>query len=65
MRFELASVRPLDLSRVMGDLGISFTTLVEILSRKPGGNEFHQTLETGWLRLLDLPRLSGRPARRE
>lgn len=65
MRFELRSVPPRDLSRVMGDLGISFSSLVEFFSRKSGGAESYPPLETGWLRLLDLPRLSGRPARRE
>jgi hypothetical protein len=63
MRFELRSKQPRDLSRVMGDLGISLTGMIEIFSRKPGDDP-HWTLETGWLRLLDLPRLSGRPARR-
>jgi hypothetical protein len=64
MRFELRSVQPRDLSRVMGDLGISLTNMIEIFSRKAGADEFHRTLETDWLRLISLPRLSGRPARR-
>ncbi len=64
MRFELRSVQTRDLSRVMGDLGISLTSMIEIFSRKAGAGEFHQMLETDWLRLPDLPRLSGRPARR-
>jgi hypothetical protein len=49
----------------MGDLGISLTTMIDIFSRKAGGGESYPPLETGWLRLRDLPRLSGRPARRE
>jgi hypothetical protein len=65
MRFELRSVPQRDLSRVMGDLGISLTTMIDIFSRKAGGGESYPPLETGWLRLRDLPRLSGRPARRE
>jgi hypothetical protein len=65
MRFELRSQRQPDLSPLVSDLGISLTSMVEIFSRKPGAGEFHQTLETDWLRLLNLPRLSGRPARRE
>jgi len=65
MQFDLRSVQPRDLSRVMGDLGISLTSMIEIFSRRPGGEDFHRTLETDWLRLFDLPRLSGRPARRE
>jgi len=64
MRFELRSQRQPDLSPLVGDLGISLTSMVEIFSRKPGAGEFHQALETDWLRLLNLPRLSGRPARR-
>jgi hypothetical protein len=65
MRFELRSVEKRDLSKVMGDLGISLTSMIEVFSRKPGGGESFPPLETGWLRLRDLPRLSGRPARRE
>jgi hypothetical protein len=64
MRFELRSVQPRDLSRAMGDLGISLTSMIEIFSRKAGGDEFNKTLETDWLRLRNLPRLTGRPARR-
>jgi hypothetical protein len=64
MRFELRAVQPRDLSRVMGDLGISLTSMIEIFGRKAGADDPHWTLETGWLRLLNLPRLSGRPARR-
>jgi hypothetical protein len=63
MRFELRSVQPRDLSRVMGDLGISLTSMIEIFSRKTGAAYPSWTLETGWLRLLNLPRLAGRPAR--
>lgn len=65
MRFELRSVEKRDLSKVMGDLGISLTSMIEIFSRKPGGGESYPVLETGLLRLRDLPRLSGRPARHE
>ena len=64
MRFELRSVPPRDLSRVMGDMGISLTGMIEIFSRKAGGDEFNRTLETDWLVLRNLPRLSGRLARR-
>jgi hypothetical protein len=64
MRFELRSQRQPDLSPLVTDLGISLTSMVEVFSRKPGSGEFHQTLETDWLRLLNLPRLVGRPARR-
>jgi hypothetical protein len=66
MRFELRSVRRQDLSRVIGDMGISLVSMIDIFSRKAGaGEETWGPLETGWLRLVELPRLSGRPARRE
>jgi hypothetical protein len=64
MRFELRSVRHNDIPRIMGDLGISIVTMIDIFSRKAGAGEETWTRETGWLRLIDLPRLSGRPARR-
>jgi hypothetical protein len=49
----------------MGDLGISLSTMIEIFSRRAGANDVNISRETGWLRLVDLPRLSpGRPARR-
>ncbi len=64
MRFELRSVRRTDLSRVLGDMGISIVSMIDIFSRKAGAGEDTWTRETGWLRLMDLPRLSGRPARR-
>jgi hypothetical protein len=64
MRFELRSVRRTDLSRVLGDMGISLVSMIDIFSRKAGAGEETWTLETGWLRLVELPRLSGRPAHR-
>ncbi len=64
IRFELRSVRRTDYSRVLGDLGISIVSMIDIFSRKAGAGEDTWTRETGWLRLIDLPRLSGRPAHR-
>jgi hypothetical protein len=64
MRFELRSVRRTDLTRVLGDMGISIVSMIDIFSRKAGAGEDTWTRETGWLRLIDLPRLSGRPAHR-
>ena len=64
MRFELRSVRRADLNSVLGEMGISIMSMIDIFSRKAGAGEEQWTRETGWLRLIDLPRLSGRPARR-
>ena len=64
MRFELRSVRRTDLSRVLGDMGLSIVSMIDIFSRRAGAGEETWTLETGWLRLIELPRLSGRPAHR-
>lgn len=64
MRFELRPVRRTDLSRVLGDMGISIVSMIDIFSRRAGAGEETWTLETGWLRLIELPRLSGRPAHR-
>jgi hypothetical protein len=64
MRFELRSVRRQDLSRVIGDMGISLVSMIDIFSRKAGAGEETWTLNTDWLRLFELPRLSGRPAHR-
>jgi hypothetical protein len=51
---------------VIGDMGISLVSMIDIFSRKAGaGEETWGPLETGWLRLVELPRLSGRPAHRE
>jgi hypothetical protein len=64
VRFELRSVRRQDLNRVLGDMGISIVSMIDIFSRKAGAGEYDWIGETGWLRLIDLPRLSGRPTRR-
>jgi hypothetical protein len=62
MRLELRSVQRTDLSRVLGDMGISLVSMIDIFSRKAGAREETWTLNTDWLRLVELPRLSGRPA---
>jgi hypothetical protein len=64
MRFELRSVRRQDLSRVIGDMGISLVSMIDMFSRKAGVGEERWILETGSLRLVELPRLTGRPAHR-
>lgn len=62
VRFELRPVPRADLNRVLGDSGISLLTMIDIFSRKAGAGVETWTRETGWLRLIDLPRLSGRPS---
>ncbi len=64
VRFELRTVSRTDLKRVLGDMGISIVSMIDIFSRKAGNGEESWTLETGWLRLMDLPKLTGRPAHR-
>lgn len=63
LRFELRTADPRELSVVVGEPGISFSRLIEVLSRKPRADEDHWTLEAGPLRLSDVPRVSGRGAR--
>jgi hypothetical protein len=63
MRLELRPVPQRDLSRVLGDSGLSISSMIEILGRKAGVDEKLQILQTGWMRLIDLPRLKGRPPR--
>jgi hypothetical protein len=64
MRFELRSVPRADLNRVLGDMGLSIVSMIDIFSRRAGAGVDTWTRETGWLRLVDLPRLSGRPSHR-
>ena len=58
-RFELRSVRRTDLNRVLGDVGISLVSMIDIFSRKAGADEPNWSRELTF-RLMDLPRLSGR-----
>lgn len=64
IRFELRTVSRTDLKRVLGDMGISIVSMIDIFSRKAGNGEETWSRETGWLRLVDLPRLTGRPQHR-
>jgi hypothetical protein len=63
MRFELRAASPKEMSRVMGDSGISLSGLVEILSRKPGVDDPYWMRSAGPLRLSDLPRTVARRGR--
>ncbi len=60
LRFELRATSPKEISRVMGDSGISLSGLVEILSRKPGPDDPYWMRSAGPLRLTDLPRTFAR-----
>jgi hypothetical protein len=57
LRCDLRTVHQDDLSRVVGDKGISFLSIFEYLSRKAGASEPQWSLETERpFRLQDLPR---------
>src|SRR5579885_1549449 len=51
LQLELRATSPKEISRVMGDSGISLSGLVEILSRKPGGDDPYWMRTAGPLRL--------------
>lgn len=59
LRLELRTADAKD-STVAADQGISITRLIEILSRKSGGDQQQWTREAGPLRLANLPRTPGR-----
>jgi hypothetical protein len=56
LRFELRAAEQKDLGNLLGDSGISFSSLIEILSRKRGVNDPYWKRDAGPLRLKDLPR---------
>ena len=60
LRFEMQAKDPRELSSVVGDSGISLSGMIDIFSRKPRSQEAPVTLETGTLRLAELPRAIGR-----
>jgi hypothetical protein len=60
LQFELRAASPREISRLMGDSGISLSGLVEILSRKPGPDDPYWMRSAGPLRLSDLPRTIAR-----
>ena len=63
LRLELRTADPRELSSVLGEPGISITRLIEVFSRKPGGDEPNWTLDRGPLRLAELPRAPVRGTR--
>jgi hypothetical protein len=60
LRFELRAASPREISRLVGDSGISLSGLVEFLSRKPGPDDPYWMRSAGPLRLSDLPRTIAR-----
>ena len=63
MRLEIRTGDPIDLSRILGDPGISLRSLVVLLGRKPGPDEPQWVREAGPLRLADMVHTTGRGAR--
>jgi hypothetical protein len=56
IRFELRAASQKELSRVVGDSGISLSGLVEMFSRRPGADDPYWMRSAGPLRLADLRR---------
>lgn len=63
LRFELRTADQKDFSNVTRDPAISLRSAIDFFSRKPGADEPHWTLDSGRLRLADLPRTPGRGTR--
>ena len=59
MRFDLQTASQKDLTRLMGDSGLSLNGLIDLLSRKPGPSELYWSRSAGPLRLSALPRIRG------
>jgi len=60
LRFELRTASQKELSRVVGESGISLGGLVEFFSRKPTSDDPYWTRSAGPFRLVDLPRTIAR-----
>jgi hypothetical protein len=56
LRLELRVADSRELASVVGEPGISITGLIELFSRKPGGDDLRWSLEAGPLRLAELAR---------
>ncbi len=63
LKFELKAPNQREISGVLGDSGISISKMIEIFSRKTGGNEPYWSRTAGPLRLTDLARMRGRGPR--
>jgi hypothetical protein len=64
LRFDLRTADPKEFSSVVGDTGISLTSLIEFFSRRPGPGQPQWGFETR-LRLADLHRSPSRGIRNE
>ena len=64
LRLELREADPRELSSVVGDSGISLTSMIELFSRKSRTDRAHWTLDAGPLRLADLRLGTGRKAQK-
>lgn len=62
LRFDLRTADPKELSSVVNDVGLSLTSLIEILSRRPGRGQESWGFETR-VRLADLRRSPSRGIR--
>jgi hypothetical protein len=56
LQFELRTADRRELSRLVGDTGISVSSLIEMVTRQRGLDDFYCTRSAGPLRLVDLPR---------
>jgi hypothetical protein len=56
LKFELHTADRRDVSKLLGDSGISVSGLIEMLTRERGLEESYFTRTAGPLRLMDLPR---------
>ncbi len=64
VKFELRTAAQRDLSSLLGESGISVSGLmIDLLSRKPGGDDPYWSRSAGPLRLADLPRTLARGTR--
>jgi hypothetical protein len=56
LEFELRTADRRELSKLVGDTGISVSSLIEMVTRQPGLDDYYRSLRAGPLRLADLPR---------
>src|SRR5262249_13215109 len=64
MRFELRAPQQRDLSKILGNHGLSLSdSLIVLFGQKPASSEAALSVESAWMRLRDLPRIFGRAPR--
>jgi hypothetical protein len=56
LRFDLRTADRKELASIVGDSGVSLTSLIDVFSRKPGAGEPTWSRTVGPFRLQDLPR---------